>query len=58
MFALEGLNYPAAAHKCFYLLSESHRIQLTGVGLKDRSDDGQLENTAKQQFCLTNKHNE
>ncbi|PWI33203.1 ethanolamine ammonia-lyase [Vibrio albus] len=50
----EGLSYEKATHKCFYLLSESHRIQLTGVGLKDRSDDGQLEPTAKQQFCLTN----
>jgi ethanolamine ammonia-lyase small subunit len=49
----KGLNYSAAAHKCFYLLSESHRIQLTGVGLKDRSDDVQLENRT-QQFCLTN----
>ncbi|PJC86874.1 ethanolamine ammonia-lyase [Vibrio sp. HA2012] len=50
----EGLSYDIAAHKCFYLLRESHRIQLTGVGLKDRSDDGQLEHTEKQQFCLTN----
>ena len=49
----EGLQYPAAAHKCFYLLSESHRIQLTGVGLKDRSDDSQLEHSTNQQFCLT-----
>ncbi|ASA58224.1 ethanolamine ammonia-lyase subunit EutC [Vibrio gazogenes] len=49
----QGLNYPAAAHKCFYLLRESHRIQLTGVGLKDRSDDAQLESTTQQQFCLT-----
>lgn len=49
----EGLKYPMAVHKCFYLLSESHRIELTGVGLKDRSDDVQLENNASQQFCLT-----
>jgi ethanolamine ammonia-lyase small subunit len=48
----KGLNYPEAARKCFYLLSESHRIQLTGVGLKDRSDDVQLDNS-HQQFCLT-----
>lgn len=49
----QGLNYPAAAHKCFYLLKESHRIELTGVGLKDRSDDVQIGQTTQQQFCLT-----
>ncbi|MCE0495596.1 ethanolamine ammonia-lyase subunit EutC [Vibrio salinus] len=49
----EGLKYPNAVHKCFYLLSESQRIELTGVGLKDRSDDVQLEDTSSKQFCLT-----
>jgi ethanolamine ammonia-lyase small subunit len=48
-----GLPYTEAAHKCFYLLSESRRRQLTGVELKDRSDDGQLEHSTKQTFCLT-----
>ncbi|MDC0609732.1 ethanolamine ammonia-lyase subunit EutC [Vibrio sp.] len=49
----QGLKYPNAVHKCFYLLAESHRLELTGVGLKDRSDDIQLENTSSQTFCLT-----
>lgn len=49
----KGLNYQAAVHKCIYLLRESRRIQLTGVGLKDRSEDIQLENVVSQQFNLT-----
>ncbi|MGB5444828.1 MAG: ethanolamine ammonia-lyase subunit EutC [Psychromonas sp.] len=50
----EGLPYTAAAHKCSYLLNESQRIKLSGVNLKDRCEDMQLENTTTQQFCLTN----
>lgn len=50
----EGLKYQVAAHKCRYLLNESQRIELTGVSLKDRSEDMQLESTTTQQFCLTN----
>lgn len=50
----EGLPYQAAAHKCFYLLSESRQLKLTGVGLKDRSDDSLLEQkTNAQIFSLT-----
>lgn len=49
----EGLNYQAAVHKCSYLLDESQRIELSGVSLKDRSEDLQLENSTTQQFCLT-----
>lgn len=50
----EGLNYPAAVHKCMYLLNESRRLQLSGVKLKDRSEDTLLETTTSQQFYLTN----
>jgi ethanolamine ammonia-lyase small subunit len=50
----EGLKYQAAVHKCIYLLNESQRIELSGVSLKDRSEDLQLESTTTQQFCLTN----
>lgn len=49
----EGLQYAAAAHKCRYLLNESQRIELSGVSLKDRSQDMQIESTTTQQFCLT-----
>jgi len=49
----EGLNYPDAVHKCHYLLSESHKLELTGVTLKDRSDDGRLTHQSEQYFCLT-----
>lgn len=46
----EGLPYQSAAHKCFYLLSESRHLKLTGVGLKDRSDDSLLEQKPSAQF--------
>lgn len=49
----EGLTYQAAVHKGFYLLNESHQRQLSGVKLKDRSQDSLLEITNKTQFCLT-----
>lgn len=48
----EGLRYDAAAHKCFYLLSESRRRHITGIGLKDRSDDHTIEHKAERQFSL------
>jgi ethanolamine ammonia-lyase small subunit len=34
----EGLSYAQAAHKLLWLCGEARRLQLTGVGLKDRSD--------------------
>ena len=49
----QGLNYEAAANKCSYLISESQRIELTGVSLKDRSEDIPLENNSTDTFSLT-----
>ncbi|HEY1499153.1 MAG TPA: ethanolamine ammonia-lyase subunit EutC [Acidobacteriaceae bacterium] len=43
----KGLPYPQAAKRLEYLLSEAHRRQLSGVGLKDDSEgfpDPRLEN--------------
>lgn len=51
----EGLAYQPAAHKCFYLLEESRHLKLTGVGLKDRSDDTIVEHKTTQTFSLTSK---
>jgi len=52
----EGLKYDAAIHKAHYLLKESQRNALSGVNLKDRSEDSLLEATELQTFCLTS-HN-
>jgi ethanolamine ammonia-lyase small subunit len=38
----EGLDYQDAARKLHYLVSESSRRGLSGVGLKDESGDGDL----------------
>ncbi|RSD30127.1 ethanolamine ammonia-lyase subunit EutC [Vibrio pectenicida] len=35
----EGLNYQEACQKAYYLLSESLQRQISGIDLKDRSDD-------------------
>ncbi|MEM5297061.1 ethanolamine ammonia-lyase subunit EutC [Burkholderia sp. JPY481] len=35
----EGLDYPQAAHKLHYLLTQARTLRLTGVGLKDDSDE-------------------
>ncbi|WP_233827638.1 ethanolamine ammonia-lyase subunit EutC [Paraburkholderia sp. ZP32-5] len=34
----EGLDYPLAAHKLHYLLTQARKLGLTGVGLKDDSE--------------------
>lgn len=49
-----GLNYDAAARKLIYLLSESRRRKLTGVGLKERSDENehQVLNEERKNFLL------
>ncbi|WP_233799573.1 ethanolamine ammonia-lyase subunit EutC [Paraburkholderia sp. HP33-1] len=35
----EGLDYEQAAHKLHYLLMQARKLRLTGVGLKDDSDE-------------------
>jgi ethanolamine ammonia-lyase small subunit len=35
----EGLHYPDAAHKLSWLLAEAFRRQISGIALKDESDD-------------------
>jgi len=35
----EGLKYPEAAHKLSWLLAEAFRRQITGVAMKDESDE-------------------
>jgi len=49
-----GLNYDAAARKLIYLLSESRRRKLTGVGLKERSEENehQVLNEERKNFLL------
>ncbi|KZN13798.1 ethanolamine ammonia-lyase subunit EutC [Marinomonas sp. TW1] len=42
-----GLIYPEAARKAFYLLSEARTLKLSGVKLKDRSDDDLLEHDSQ-----------
>ncbi len=37
-----GLNYPDAVRKAMYLLKESRQLKLSGVNLKDRSEEGDL----------------
>ncbi|WP_317932211.1 ethanolamine ammonia-lyase subunit EutC [Halioxenophilus sp. WMMB6] len=39
----QGLSYQEAANRLRYLLNESCRLQLSGVNLKDRSDDQVIE---------------
>ena len=34
---LQGLNYKLAAEKIFFLVSESFKLKLSGVGLKDNN---------------------
>ena len=38
----EGLSYPEAANRLHYLLSESRRLKLSGVNLKDRTETAEL----------------
>lgn len=49
-----GLAYEDAARKAFYLLNEARHLKLSGVQLKDRSDDGLItKTTAASENFLT-----
>lgn len=43
-----GLVYQEAARKAFYLLKEAQTLKLSGVKLKDRSDDDLIVDTSKE----------
>ncbi|QUX94260.1 ethanolamine ammonia-lyase [Marinomonas sp. CT5] len=43
-----GLVYHEAARKAFYLLNEARNLKLSGVKLKDRSDDDLIMDTTKE----------
>ncbi|QRV22596.1 ethanolamine ammonia-lyase subunit EutC [Marinomonas foliarum] len=43
-----GLVYQEAARKAFYLLNEARNLKLSGVKLKDRSDDDLIMDTTKE----------
>ena len=43
-----GLVYQEAARKTFYLLNEARTLKLSGVKLKDRSDDDLIIDTSKE----------
>jgi len=49
----EGLKYQSAVHKAHYLMTESFRRELSGVSLKDRSEDVLIDDSSSQKFCLT-----
>ncbi|ETX12421.1 ethanolamine ammonia-lyase small subunit [Marinomonas ushuaiensis DSM 15871] len=50
-----GLVYQEAARKAYYLLNEARTLKLSGVKLKDRSDDDLIKNTTeKSQNFLIN----
>lgn len=42
---LDGLSYDEAVNKSMYLLKESRRLQLSGVNLKERTQDNIIENS-------------
>ncbi|MBJ7550388.1 ethanolamine ammonia-lyase subunit EutC [Marinomonas ostreistagni] len=52
---LAGLNHHDAARKAYYLLSEARTKKLSGVQLKDRTDDSVLEHDNEQHNFLVSQ---
>ena len=50
-----GLSYSEAAQRAVYLLSEAKRLKLSGVKLKDRTQDNVIEHQASTSNFLTAK---
>ena len=53
----EGLDYDEASEKAYYLVSESMRLNISGINLKDRSsdDDNQVLDSAEDTHFLVAK---
>ena len=47
-----GLVYPEAARRALYLLREARRLKLSGVNLKDRTQDDVIEHHVEQKNFL------
>lgn len=45
----QGLSYAKASRRAFYLLTESRRLSLSGVDLKDRSDTASLDTNSAEE---------
>ncbi|MPQ76243.1 ethanolamine ammonia-lyase subunit EutC [Hydrogenovibrio sp. JE_KL2] len=50
----KGLNYKEAAKRALFLLQESQRLKLSGVNLKDRSDEKVIEHSSDTGNFLVN----
>ncbi|RXJ81695.1 ethanolamine ammonia-lyase subunit EutC [Arcobacter sp. F2176] len=51
---LDGLSYAEAVKKTIYLLKESRRLELSGVNLKDRTTNDEIELTNSEENFLLN----
>ncbi|GLQ30370.1 ethanolamine ammonia-lyase subunit EutC [Litoribrevibacter albus] len=53
-----GLDYPDAVRKAMYLLKESRQLKLSGVKLKDRSEEGDLILDSQSTQITQSEHSE
>lgn len=53
-----GLDYPDAVRKAMYLLKESRQLKLSGVNLKDRSEEGDLIMDSQSKQITQSEHSE